>query len=423
MSSAVLAGATPGSASFPGPLIVGNKGDQLRINVKDQLTNSTSLLTTTSIHWHGFFQQGTQWADGPVGVSQCRIFLGESFLYQFNVQDQAGSFWYHSHHGTQYCDGLRGPLVVYDPFDPLRHLYDSTVITLADWYHIPSGAEPLIAAADSTLINGLGGGPSSPLVVINTVIEADGVETNPVTVDSIRIFAGQRYSFILETDQPTNSSEGTTTFANGLNSAIFVNPLLETSLSPLRHPGVPREPFQGGADINLNPNIVFNTTDLKLFINGASFKPPTVPVILSGTKTPQELLPPGSVYVLPRNKVVEVSIPSGSPGSPHPFHLHGQTFGVVRSAGNSSYNYVNPVRRDVVSTGIAGDNVTFRFSTENPGPWILHCHIDWHLNLGLAIVFAMDVETTSEPHPPIFPIYQGVAYETKMTPFLPCEYQ
>ena len=25
---------------------------------------------------------------------------------------------------TQYCDGLRGPLVVYDPNDPHRHLYD-----------------------------------------------------------------------------------------------------------------------------------------------------------------------------------------------------------------------------------------------------------------------------------------------------------
>jgi len=25
---------------------------------------------------------------------------------------------------TQYCDGLRGPFVVYDPHDPHLHLYD-----------------------------------------------------------------------------------------------------------------------------------------------------------------------------------------------------------------------------------------------------------------------------------------------------------
>ena len=50
-------------------------------------------------HWHGIFQEGTQWADGPVGVNQCPIIPGESFLYDFTVPDQAGSFWYHSHHG------------------------------------------------------------------------------------------------------------------------------------------------------------------------------------------------------------------------------------------------------------------------------------------------------------------------------------
>ena len=63
----------------------------------------------------------------------------------------------------------------------------------------------------------------------------------------------------------------------------------------------------------------------------------------------------------------------------HPFHLHGHVFDVVRVAGSSTYNYVNPVRRDVINVGNASDNVTFRFTTNNPGPWFLHCHIDWHL--------------------------------------------
>jgi hypothetical protein len=61
--------------------------------------------------------------------------------------------------------------------------------------------------------------------------------------------------------------------------------------------------------------------------------------------------------------------------------LHGHAFHVVRSAGNSTYNYVDPVVRDVVSIGdvATNDNVTIRFFTDNPGPWFLHCHIDWHL--------------------------------------------
>lgn len=36
----------------------------------------------------------------------------------------AGTFWYHSHLATQYCDGLRGALVIYDPDDPHKDLYD-----------------------------------------------------------------------------------------------------------------------------------------------------------------------------------------------------------------------------------------------------------------------------------------------------------
>ena len=110
-------------------------------------------------HWHGFFQKGTAWADGPAFVTQCPITSGNSFRYDFDVPDQAGTFWYHSHLSTQYCDGLRGAFVVYDPDDPHKYLYDiddgehrnsgtkcsvpdisrcsfeSTVITLADWYH------------------------------------------------------------------------------------------------------------------------------------------------------------------------------------------------------------------------------------------------------------------------------------------------
>jgi len=110
-----------------------------------------------------------------------------------------------------------------------------------------------------------------------------------------------------------------------------------------------------------------------------------------GTKNASDLLPKGSVYGLEPNKSVELTIPGGAVGGPHPVHIHGHAFSVVRSAGNSSYNFVNPVVRDVVSIGNTGDNVTIRFFTDNPGPWFFHCHIDWHLGAGFAVVFAEDV--------------------------------
>nr|BAU94251.1 laccase [Pholiota microspora] len=476
--SAVLAGATSSSVAFPGPLVTGFKGNTFRLNVVDQLTDTTMLLST-SIHWHGMFQEGTTWADGPVGVNQCPIAPGHSFLYQFSVPDQAGTFWYHSHYSTQYCDGLRGAMVVYDLFDPHRLLYDfdddSTVITLADWYHTPAPSAGLVPTSDATLINGKGryaGGPTVPLTVIRvlpnkryrfrlvsiscdpnftfsidghslTIIEADGINTQPLVVDSIQIFAGQRYSFVLKTNQAIDNywiralpNIGTQGFDGGINSAILrywgapvadptttstaSNPLLETNLHPLTNPAAPGVPTPGAADVNLNLDIQFSFTDLKFTVNGATFVPPTAPVllqILSGAMTAADLLPEGSVYVLPPNKVVEITIPGGSIGSPHPIHLHGHAFSVVRSAGSTVYNYVNPVQRDVVSAGLAGDMTTIRFKTDNSGPWILHCHIDWHLEIGLAVVMAEDVATIATMNPPaawdnLCPIYDALPPQT-----------
>lgn len=57
-------------------------------------------------------------------VNQCPIAANNSFTYNFTATDQAGTFWYHSHLATQYCDGLRGPIVIYDPEDPYADLYD-----------------------------------------------------------------------------------------------------------------------------------------------------------------------------------------------------------------------------------------------------------------------------------------------------------
>jgi iron transport multicopper oxidase len=68
----------------------------------------------------------------------------ESFQYTFNAPDQAvlpifmlvvgirelnsslfqGTFWYHSHLRDQYCDGLRGALIIDDQNDPHKDLYD-----------------------------------------------------------------------------------------------------------------------------------------------------------------------------------------------------------------------------------------------------------------------------------------------------------
>ncbi|KAG6848554.1 hypothetical protein H0H93_015962 [Arthromyces matolae] len=378
--SAVLAGGT-----FPGPIISGRKGDRFRINVIDELTDNT-MVQSTSIHWHGFRQQRTNWADGVSFVTQCPIAANESFLYDFTVSDQAGTYWYHSHLSTQYCDGLRGPFIVYDPDDPYRDLYDvddvasrlqieTTIITLADWYHSlakQSSTTGDIPTSYSTLINGKGRWTGSPsnvtLAVINVtrgkryrfriiamscepnftfsidqhkmiIIEADGEYTDPLTVDQLQIFAGQRYSVVVAADQSIGNywiranpdPRGYPGFDGGRNSAIFryggapchdpsssskvENPFKESNLHALINPTAPGLPYVGGADIVilLNISVDFAHIPFPIFlVNNVSYVPPTAPTllqILSGAQAAQDLLPHGSYYALPRNKVIEVTIP------------------------------------------------------------------------------------------------------------------
>lgn len=70
------------------------------------------------------FQRGSNWADGASSVTQCPLRQQETFEQVFTITGQTGTYWYHSHYLTQYCDGFRGPLVIYDPDDPLADLYD-----------------------------------------------------------------------------------------------------------------------------------------------------------------------------------------------------------------------------------------------------------------------------------------------------------
>jgi iron transport multicopper oxidase len=322
------------------------------------------------------------------------------------------------------------------------------VITLADWYHYLSTEAPGVPSPNTTLINGKGryaGGPAAPLAVVNVqagkryrfrlvsiscdsnfifsidghkfdVIEVDGTSHQPHTIDSVQIFAGQRYSLVMAANQPVSNywiraqpNNINPTFENGQNSAILRYagakvadptstsalslPLAEQDLHPLTNAAAPGAPTPGGADVNIELDVSFDLTKGLFAVNNQPYFDPKVPVllqILSGAPA-ASLLPAGSIYQLPRNKVVELTIPGGVLAGPHPVHLHGHVFSVVRSAGNSSYNFVNPPQRDVVSIGTSTtDRTTIRFTSDNPGPWFFHCHIDWHLNAGFAAVFVED---------------------------------
>ncbi|KAJ7124461.1 laccase 16 [Mycena epipterygia] len=489
---------------FPGVHLFAQKGDFLHINVTNALHDPT-MRRSTSIHWHGIFQDRTASEDGPAFVNQCPIAPGMFYQYNYPLLNQTGTYWFHSHLSTQYVDGERGVLVILrlvarfsvcdiatDPDDPLGDLYDvdddSTIITLADWYHEPAeqlmdqfkmdGVTPPPAAG---LVNGIGryiGGPEIPWAVVNVVqgkryrlrfvntsgfaafivsidghtmdiIETDGIETVPLTVSSFEIHVAQRYSAILTANNavdnywinapmdgevgnsptlninnvkailryagapdadPTTtsltpiaasggggggsgssggggsgSSGGGGSGSSGGGGGGSVGMLQEFMLATLVDPGAPN----GSNPPDHVIDLTFNAAGNGIWeINGIVYTPPTLPTLLkiiNGATVASDFNISEHTFILQKNEVVQLNIHGSDHGIKHPFHLHGHAFDIVQSA-QGPLNFVNPPRRDVIAVEQGGVSIQFR--ADNPGPWFLHCHIDWHLEAGLAVVFA-----------------------------------
>jgi FtsP/CotA-like multicopper oxidase with cupredoxin domain len=92
---------------IPGPIIRVNVGDKVRINVKNELAESTAL------HMHGV--RVPNWADGVDPYTQEAIKTGETMAYDFTVLEP-GVGMYHSHHNAQVQvpNGLAGALIAGD---------------------------------------------------------------------------------------------------------------------------------------------------------------------------------------------------------------------------------------------------------------------------------------------------------------------
>ena len=97
--------------SIQGPAIHVKRGDKLSVTVTNELTDSG-----LSIHWHGLDMRGHQVYDGVFGLTQCAIGPGESYVYQFTVDEHPGTNWYHTHNEVNPSgqDFIQGPLIVHE---------------------------------------------------------------------------------------------------------------------------------------------------------------------------------------------------------------------------------------------------------------------------------------------------------------------
>lgn len=475
------------NGQWPNPVIRVAKNDRVIIHLNNQMPDRN-----TSLHFHGLFMESTNSMDGPEHVTQCPIPPGHTFVYDFVVK-QTGTYWYHSHLGSQYSDGLRGMFIIEEnSVEDYPFQFDEQVpLTVGDHYHLesseimkafksrynPTGAEPVPQNAlfneshdvswhvqpNTTYylrIVNMGMFVSQYLYIEDhefTIVEVDGVYVDPVTVDSLYIAVAQRYGVLVKTkSKPTQ------------NSFRFVNIMDQTMLDVLpadfkaistNYLDYSKDAHHAKAFTNgghhfdklvktLNPIDDFNLTtqnkdallddpDYQIvlnftmgnlgdgvnyaFFNDISYTAPKVPTLYSVLSSGEFANNPAiygsntNTFVLQDNEIVDIVVNNMDPGV-HPFHLHGHTFQVISrsDAGEDDENpYVynsldsthtnfpkHPLVRDTVMVNANGF-VVLRFKANNPGVWFFHCHVDWHLEQGLAITLVESPMAIQENQKPI----------------------
>ncbi|KAG0647818.1 Cell surface ferroxidase fetC [Hyphodiscus hymeniophilus] len=437
--------------AWPLPIMTATKGDNVIVNVDNQLGNQT-----TTLHFHGLFMNGTTEMDGPSQVSQCPIPPGSKFTYNFTLT-QSGSYWYHSHDTGQYPDGLRAPFIISDPDFPYK-FDEELVLSVSDWYHDqmqtlipqfinranPTGAEPVPQAAlfndTQNLTVAVEPGKTYLFHVVNigafagqyiwfeghnlTIVEVDGVFTDQAEAEMIYVGAAQRCSFMITTKNETTANYA---FVSSMDTSLFdtipdtlnwnvtgwlvydeanANPVPELldefndfddfTLVPFDKMALLPEPDQV---ITLDV-IMDNLGNGKpyAFFNNITYTRPKVPTLYSVLTTGADSVNSlvygefSHSFVLDHLQTIEIVVNNHDSGK-HPFHLHGHNFQAIarseeeagdfdaRNATQTDYP-LTPMRRDTFVLYPDG-HIVLRFQADNPGVWLFHCHIEWHVDQGL----------------------------------------
>lgn len=429
---------------WPAPQVRVHKGDDVRIHVKNHLVDDTA------VHFHGLFQRGTSFMDGASMVSQCPIGAGDEFTYEFNVGDQSGTYWYHSHSAAQYADGLRGAFIIEDD-----EVYDGDMaVLLSDWYHTPSerlveelfrdgsrGSEPRI---DSGLFNETDGqsifvqpDQTYMLRLINvgtsatkyfyiedhmlTIVEVDGVKVEPVEVEALSIATGQRYGVLLKT-KSERRNYGIVQVTNiMMHKRYDTNWLVYGDIEPSEKPMIQTKKVKdmqimddfdlkplGSVERLPEPNHRLTFTYSSGFygekntryytMNSHPHIAPLVPTLHTVYSAGKMATDPAiygqatNAFILNQGDVIELVVNSED-HMKHPFHLHGHNFQVLSREAHVHYTGKSeaelpqwPLIRDTISVPGNG-HVVLRFRADNPGVWFFHCHTEWHAVQGLGVVF------------------------------------
>jgi FtsP/CotA-like multicopper oxidase with cupredoxin domain len=416
-------------APTPAWLYGGSPFPVLRARARQEMSAElvNNLSEHTSIHWHGVRVPNAM--DGVPYVTQMPVLPREHFAYVFAPPDP-GTFFFHPHCNTiaQLGRGLAGVLIVEgdekEPFD------DDVVLVLKDWRVAGDGSflpfltvEGAARSGSYGTLRTVNGAPSPRLPVpaganirmrlVNadstragelgiegasaSVIAIDGNAIEPFELETWRLGPAMRLDLALRTPDDTGeialmdyfAAEPVrlaTLVAEGARrrSDSFVPPSLDA-------PSLPE------------PNLTqIRSHQLRLSATAAASTYPDIPPLIlpdgrridmmdSFCATPRTLwavdgktwpeaghqrMPP-PLLSLARGESVRIEFLNTTPHL-HPMHLHGHTFKVL-----SSSRLERPVHWADTVLVMPNERVQIAFVADNPGNWMLHCHIIEHQDTGM----------------------------------------
>ncbi|KFY12484.1 hypothetical protein V491_06782 [Pseudogymnoascus sp. VKM F-3775] len=394
------------NGTFPGPTIIADWGDTVVVHLYNGLENNGS-----SIHFHGIRQNYTNQNDGVTSITQCPVAPGESTTYTWRAT-QYGTSWYHSHFA------LQGPPTLDNGLINGTNVYDTGGSRFEmDFVSETSYRLRLVNGAIDTMFR---------FMIDNhafEVIAMDFVPIVPYTATYLNIGIGQRYDIIVTANQSTadywmRAIPQTTCSDN--DSADNIKGIIRydsTSTSdPTTSPYTYTDSCDDEALSNLVPYLALDASDsdvsddfavtigksgnvFKWFMAATTFVAewdnPTLLQIYDGNDSYTDS---SHVIELPTADEWVYFIIETTNAVPHPIHLHGHDFSIL-AQGTGTYATVsptlqltNPPRRDVAMLP-GGGYLVIGFQTDNPGAWLMHCHIGWHTSEGFALQL---VERVSE---------------------------
>ncbi len=123
------------NGSTPGPTIEAVEGDRVRIYLTNHLPEHTSM------HWHGLLLPSGM--DGVGGLSQPHIKPGETYVYEFTLQ-QHGTQMYHPHADemVQMAVGMMGMFIIHPKGGEAQPVDRDYAVLLHNWALHPGTYRP-----------------------------------------------------------------------------------------------------------------------------------------------------------------------------------------------------------------------------------------------------------------------------------------